>query len=278
MGRAKDTDKTKLKKNKIMIRIKYFSAEDARRLVAGEVSEVVVSDDTTIVYKCNQFLCVGHGRECNCKVPHRYITDNDYDAIARYIRVNGVNPWIEFKKNITSIAKIDNSKQRKIRNGDIKKIDVLANVVGYGEYANGDKIGELFYDKDKRVFVVKVYKNGIEYELGGNIMEALTEIFQMCHPIDVNWLEYIELEEYISRAWREHIFNFEVMDIEGNTWYSCNKDKDGKILPIMDWHIGNSDSNLKKSIRDVVSGYHDLIEKGYILNSMIVKLMMDSGE
>ena len=100
----------------------------------------------------------------------------------------------------------------------------------------------------------------------------------MLYPIDANWCEYIKLEEYISRAWRQNNFNFKVMDIEGNTWYSCNKDKDGKRLPIMDWHIGNSDSNLKKSIRDVVSGYYELIESGHILNSMIVELMMDNGE
>lgn len=260
------------------MRLKYFSAEDARRLVAGEVSEVVVSDDTTIVYNCNQFCCVLNGKEFNCDVPHSYITDGDYDAIAKRIRTDSIYPWIEFEKDIVSIVKIDNSTLTAIRKGEIKKIDIHCNPFGHGEKSDAIKCGELFCDKDTRVCVVRICKTNDEYELGGNIMETLTEIFHMWFPIDANWCEYIVLEEYISRAWRQNNFNFKVMDIEGNTWYSCNKDEDGKRLPIMDWHIGNSDSNLKKSIRDVVSGYYELIELGHILNRMLFELTLDSGK
>ena len=46
----------------------------------------------------------------------------------------------------------------------------------------------------------------------------------------------------------------------------------------MDWHIGNSDRKLKKSIRDEVRDYYGLIETGHILNSMLIQLMMDIGE
>jgi hypothetical protein len=257
------------------MRLKYFSAEDARRLVAGEVNEVVVSDNTTIVYNCNQFLCVENGREYNCDVPHSYITDGDYDAIAKDIRTNSIYPWIEFETDIVSILKIDNSILTTIKKGEIKKIDIHCNPSGYGEESDAIKCGELFCEKDTRVCVVRICKTNDEYELGGNIMETLTEIFHMWYPIDDG--EYIELEEYIGRAWHQNNFNFEVIDIEGNTWYSCNKDKDGKILPIMDWHIGNSDRKLKKSIRDEVSDYYGLIETGHILNSMLIQLMMDIG-
>ena len=261
-----------------MKRFKYFSAEDARRLVAGEVSEVVVSDDTTIVYNCNQFLCVEYGREYSCDVPHSYITDGDYDAIAKDIRTNCIYPWIEFETNIVSILTIDNSTLTAIRKGEYEKEYIHCNPFGRGEYFDAIKCGELFCDKDTRVYVARICKTNDEYELGGNIMETLTEIFHMLYPIDTNRGEYIELEEYIGRAWHQNNFNFEVIDIEGNTWYSCNKDKDGKILPIMDWHIGNSDRKLKKSIRDEVSDYYGLIETGHILNSMLIQLMMDIGE
>ena len=261
-----------------MRRIKYFSAEDARRLVAGEVSEVVVSDDTTIVYNCNHFWCVENGREYNCNVPHSYITDGDYDAIAKDIRTNSIYPLIEFETNIVSILTIDNSTLTAIRKGEIEKDYIHCNPFGRGEYWDAIKCGELFCDKDTRVCVVRICKTNDEYELGGNIMETLTEIFHMLYPIDTNCGEYIELEQYIGRAWSHNQFNFEVIDIEGNTWYSCNKDKDGKRLPIMDWHIGNANKKLKKSIRDVVCDYYGLIETGHILNSMIVELMMDNGE
>ena len=256
-----------------MSRIKYFSAEDARRLVAGEVSEVVVSDDTTIVYNCNQFLRVENGREYNSYVPHSYITDGDYDAIAKDIRPNSIYPRIEFKENIVSIVKIDNSELTALIRGEIEKIDIECNPCYYSIY-----VGELFYNKDTRVFVVRIFETNDEYELGGNIMDNLTEIIHMLYPIDdaING-EYIDLEEYIGRAWSHNQFNFEVIDIEGNTWYSCNKDKDGKRLPIMDWHIGNANKKLKKSIRDAVSDYYGLIETGHILNSIIVELLMDIG-
>jgi len=257
-----------------MKRFKYFSAEDARRLADGEVSEVVVSDDTTILFKSNKFWYKQNGDEYDCDVPHSYITDGDYDAIAKDIRTNSIYPWIEFETDIVSILTIDNSTITSIRKGEIKKIDIQCNPFGHGEEWGAIKCGELFCDKDTRVCVVRICKTNDEYELGGNIMETLTEIFHMWYPIDDG--EYIELEEYISRAWRQNHFNFEVIDIEGNTWYSCNKDEDGKILPIMDWHIGNSDSNLKKSIRDVVrGGYYGLIETGHILNSMLFELTID---
>ena len=263
-----------------MKRFKYFSAEDARRLVAGEVSEVVVSDDTTIVYNCNcnQFLCVENGREYNCDVPHSYITDGDYDAIAKYIRTDSIYPWIEFDTNIITILTIDNSTITSIRKGEYEKDYICCNPFGRGEYFDVIKCGELFCDEDTRVCFARIYKTNDEYELGGNIMETLTEIFHMWHPIDTKCGEYIELEEYIGRAWAQNQFNFEVTDIEGNTWYSCNKDKDGEILPIMDWHIGNSDRKLKTSIRDVVrGGYYGLIETGHILNGMLIELTMDIG-
>ena len=252
-----------------MRRIKYFSAEDARRLVAGEVSEVVVSDDTTIVYNCNQFLRVENGREYNCYVPHSYITDGDYDAIAKDIRTNSIYPWIEFDENIVLILTIDNSTITSIRNGEYEKDYIHCNPFGRGEYFDTIKCGELFYDKDTRVCVARIYKTNDEYELGGNVMETITEIFHMWIPID-NGDEYIELEEYIGRLWYQNNFNFEVTDIEGNTWYSRNTDRYGNILPIMDWYIGNSDRKLEKSIRDVVrgGGYYGLIETGHILNGM----------
>lgn len=257
-----------------MRRIKYFSAEDARRLVAGEVSEVVISDNATVVFNCNRFWYIQNNNEYNCGVPHRYITYGDYDAIAKDIRTNSIYPLIEFKKNIVSIVKIDNSELTALIRGEIEKIDIECNPFYYSIY-----VGELFYNKDTRVFVVRIFETNDEYELGGNIMENLTEIIHMLYPIDdaING-EYIDLEEYISRAWRQNNFNFKVVDIEGNTWYSCNKDKDGKTLPIMDWHIGNANKNLKRSIRDEVCDYYGLIETGHILNSMIIELMMDNGE
>ena len=67
-----------------MKRFKYFSAEDARRLADGEVSEVVVSDDTTILFNSNKFWYKQNGDEYDCDVPHSYITDGDYDAAQSY--------------------------------------------------------------------------------------------------------------------------------------------------------------------------------------------------
>lgn len=260
-----------------MKRFKYFSAEDARRLVAGEISDVVVSDDTTIVYNCNQFFCVENGREHDCGVPHSYITDGDYDAIAKWIRTDSIYPWIEFERDIVSILTIDNSTITSIINGEYEKDYIHCNPHGRGEYFDTDKCGELFYDEDTRVCVARIYKTNDEYELGGNIMETITEIFHMWIPIDTKCGEYIELEEYIGRLWYQNNFNFEVVDIEGNTWYSRNTDRYGNILPIMDWYIGNSDRKLEKSIRDVVrgGGYYGLIETGHILNSMLFELEMD---
>ena len=261
-----------------MKRFKYFSAEDARRLADGEVSEVVVSDDTTILFNNNKFWYKQNGDEYNCDVPHSYITDGDYDAIAKDIRTNSIYPWIEFETNIVSILTFDNSTITSIRKGEYKKDYIQCNPFGRGEYWDAIKCGELFCDEDTRVCVARIYKTNDEYELGGNIMETITEIFHMLYPIDTNRGEYIDLEEYIGRAWHQNNFNFEVVDIEGNTWYSCNKDKDGNILPIMDWHIGNSDRKLKKSIREVVrGGYYGLIETGHILNGMLIELTMDIG-
>ena len=253
-------------------RFKYFSAEDVERLVAGEVSEVVVSDNTTIVYKCNQFWRVENGEEYDCEVSHSYITDGDYASIAKWVRTDTIYPWIEFDQPIVSILSIDNSELTEIRKGGIEKEYICCNPFGYGEVWDCLKCGELFCDKDTRVCVARIYKTNDEYELGGNIMETLTEIFHMWIPIDDNEGEYIELEEYIGRAWKRNYFNFKVIDMVGNTWYSCNNDRDGKILPIMEWHIGNSDRNIKVSIGDVVRCYYELIETGNIINCMILKL------
>jgi hypothetical protein len=110
---------------------KYFSAEDARRLVAGEVSEVVISDNATVVFNCNRFWYIQNNNEYNCGVPHRYITYGDYDAIAKDIRTNSIYPWIEFETDIVSILTIDNSTLTAIRKGEIKKIEWGSQIRSY---------------------------------------------------------------------------------------------------------------------------------------------------
>ena len=259
-----------------MKRFKYFSAEDARRLADGEVSEVVVSDDTTILFNSNKFWYKQNGDEYDCDVPHSYITDGDYDAIAKDIRTNSIYPWIQFDTNIVSILTIDDSTLTELIKGEYEKDYIHCNPHGRGEYFDTDECGELFYDKDTRVCVARIYKTNDEYELGGNVMETITEIFHMWIPVDTNRDEYIELEEYIGRLWYQNNFNFEVVDIEGNTWYSRNTDRYGNILPIMDWYIGNKDRKLEKSIKEVVrGGIFGLIETGHILNSMLIDLTID---
>lgn len=257
----------------------YFSAEDARRLVAGEVDAVLVSHNMTVVYNRNQFWLKEYSAEYDCAIAYRFIENGDYDGIARQIRVGSIyynsNPYLEYDiPNIKSLVKIDHSTLTKIRNGEIDNFPVQCNVVGRGEDSNAFKIGELTYDEGYDMFVFHTYKGGYEYYLGSDVMQSITEILPIYYPIDTG-LVYMDLEEYINRAWRTTNFNFKVVDIQGHTWYGCNEDEYGNRLPIMDWYIGIADRNMKKSIGDVVSDYHDLLQSGDIINRMVFELLVD---
>lgn len=256
-----------------MTRINFFSGDDARCLIEGKVSEVVVSDDMTIVFNNDKFWYKYKGEWIDCDVPSSHIKEKDYDAIAKDIRVNSIIPYIDFGGNVVSLMKVDATTLYALMSGKMEKYDISLGVRQDCQHATVYRnYGELFFDDGG--FVVRVFNTDYEFEIGMNINEHLIEIFPLTLAVAADWDEYLSLDAYIGCAWEQNKFNFEITDIDGNTWYSCNRDADGNRLPIMDWYIGKKDSDLRVAIGDVRSSYYALINEGGIVDKMVGKMFL----
>ena len=273
-------------------RVKYFSGEDARKLIKGEVEKVVITNDIAICHSGYEFCAVHCGEVSSCYVPDTYIKNEQYNDIAEFIRGSEIIYYTDTNYgNVVEVDKLDADIVMKLLKGEVEKIAITALERIYeNQFASLD-IAEIFYDKGE--FVMRTLNNK-EYELVdwepintsevygdafismilNSIHKSMLEIFSFSPAIDMNDM-YMSLAEYSRRAWMHNNYNFEVIDTDGNTWYWCNKDENYNTLPVMEWYVGKKHSDFRVAVGDVRVTYYDLVEKGDAIKSMVSSLVID---